>query len=81
MIYAHRVKKIALVTAVAFFASIITAAAALAFNGDWHERDWGDSGQGPGKDAPHVGKTQESDKETKRMDGMKSGGMKGMKGM
>lgn len=75
-------KKIALATAVAFFASVITAAAMPGIPMVNGMSETGVTQVKAKKKVRHMsGKHMKGDKETKGMDGMKGGGMKGMKGM
>lgn len=81
-------KRIALATAVAFFASVITAAAMPGIPMVNGMSETGVVQVKAKKKMRHMSgkhmkgdKDMRGDKETKGMDGMKGGGMKGMKGM
>lgn len=75
-------KKIALATAAAFFASAITAAAMPGIPMANGMSETGVIQVKAKKKMRHMSaKHMKGDKETKGMDGMKGGGMKGMKGM
>ena len=75
-------KKIALATAVAFFASVITAAAMPGIPMVSGMSETGVTQVKAKKKMRHMsGKHMKGHNETKGMDGMKGGGMKGMEGM